>query len=67
MDIQQIRNFLTLSEELHFWRTAEITNITQSALSRQIQGMEEELGVRLFERNKRNVSLTASGTFLKEK
>ncbi|MEO7214570.1 MAG: LysR family transcriptional regulator [Mucilaginibacter sp.] len=67
MDIQQIRNFIALSKELHFWRTASMMNITQSALSRQIQAMEEELGVSLFERNKRNVSLTPSGIFLKEK
>lgn len=67
MDIQQIRNFLKLSEELHFWRTAGIMNITQSALSRQIMALEEELGVPLFERNKRNVKLTASGVFLKDK
>lgn len=67
MDIQQIKNFLKLSEELHFWRTASIMNITQSALSRQIQSLEEELGVSLFERNKRNVKLTPSGAFLKDK
>lgn len=67
MDIQQIRNFLKLSEELHFWRTASMMNITQSALSRQIQALEEELGVSLFERNKRNVKLTSSGLFLKDK
>lgn len=67
MDIQQIRNFLKLSDELHFWRTAGIMNITQSALSRQIQAMEDELGIVLFERNKRNVILTPSGKFLKQK
>ncbi|RWY48389.1 LysR family transcriptional regulator [Mucilaginibacter gilvus] len=67
MDIQQIRNFLKLSEELHFWRTANMINITQSALSRQIKTLEEELGVSLFERNKRNVKLTPSGIFLKNK
>lgn len=67
MDIQQIKNFLKLSEELHFWRTASLMNITQSALSRQIMALEEELGVSLFERNKRNVKLTDSGVFLREK
>lgn len=67
MDLQQIRNFLKLSEELHFWRTAGMMNITQSALSRQIMALEEELGVVLFERNKRNVKLTPSGVFLKDK
>jgi LysR family transcriptional activator of glutamate synthase operon len=67
MDLDQIRNFLKLSDELHFWRTAGLMNITQSALSRQIQALEQELGVQLFERNKRNVKLTTAGMFLKEK
>lgn len=42
-------------------------NITQSALTRQIQALEAELGVKLFERNKRRVTLTASGKFLRDK
>jgi len=67
MDIQQVRNFLALAEELHFWRTANVINITQSALSRQIRALEDELGVSLFERNKRNVKLTVSGAFLRDK
>jgi DNA-binding transcriptional LysR family regulator len=67
MDLQQIRYFLALAKELHFWNTAGKMNITQSALSRQIQSLENELGVQLFERNKRNVKLTSAGQFLKEK
>ena len=66
MDLQQIRYFLTLSQELHFWNAAEKLFITQSALSRQIKSLEEEIGVQLFERNKRNVKLTHAGSFLKE-
>ncbi|WP_442591982.1 LysR family transcriptional regulator [Pedobacter sp. AW31-3R] len=67
MDIQQIKYFLALAEELHFWKTAGKMNITQSALSRHIQALERELGVQLFERDKRNVKLTAAGEFLKDK
>jgi LysR family transcriptional regulator, transcription activator of glutamate synthase operon len=67
MDIQQIKYFLALSEELHFWNTAAKINITQSALTRQIQSLENEMGIQLFERNKRNVKLTPAGEFLKEK
>jgi len=67
MDLQQIRNFLKLSEELHFWNTANKMHITQSALSRQIQSLEEELGLLLFYRNKRNVKLTPAGEFLRDK
>lgn len=66
MNIQQIRYFLALSDELHFWRTSEKMFITQSALSRQIQSLEAEIGVLLFERNRRSVRLTAAGEFLKK-
>lgn len=66
MELQQIKYFLTLAQELHFWNTAEKMFITQSALSRQIKALEEELGVTLFERNKRNVKLTKAGVFLRD-
>jgi len=67
MDIQQLKYFLALAKELHFWNTAAKMNITQSALSRQIQSLENELGLQLFYRNKRNVKLTPAGDFLLEK
>lgn len=66
MELQQIRYFLALSSELHFWNTAEKLFITQSALSRQIKSLEDELGVQLLERSKRNVKLTAAGVFYRE-
>ena len=66
MELQQIRYFLTLAEELHFWNSAEKLFITQSALSRQIKALEEELGVLLFERSKRTVKLTPAGAFMQE-
>ncbi|WMW80617.1 LysR family transcriptional regulator [Undibacterium cyanobacteriorum] len=66
MHLQQIQYFLTLADELHFWKTSEKVFITQSALSRHIKSMEEELGVRLFERDKRNVKLTPAGEFLRD-
>lgn len=65
MNLQQIQYFLALADELHFWRTSEKMFITQSALSRHIKALEAELGVRLFERNKRNVKLTRAGEFLR--
>ncbi|RYF21438.1 MAG: LysR family transcriptional regulator [Flavobacteriales bacterium] len=67
MNIQQIKYFLALAGKLHYWNTAAEMNITQSALTRQIQSLESELGVLLFERNKRNVKLTPTGKFLKDK
>jgi DNA-binding transcriptional LysR family regulator len=66
MELQQIKYFLTLAEELHFWHTAEKLFITQSALSRQIKALEDELGIQLFERTKRNVKLTEAGVFYRE-
>ncbi|PKH51000.1 LysR family transcriptional regulator [Tenacibaculum sp. Bg11-29] len=67
MNILQIKYFLILANELHFWRTAEKIFISQSTLSRQIQSLEEELGVKLFERDKRNVKLTDAGKFIQDK
>src|SRR5699024_7856433 len=52
---------------LHFWKTAEKVYISQSSLSRQIQALEAELGIKLFMRNKRNVQLTEAGIFLQQK
>ncbi|ADV49856.1 LysR family transcriptional regulator [Cellulophaga sp. E16_2] len=66
MTIQQIKYFLELSSELHFWKTAEKVFISQSSLSRQIQSLENELGLKLFERDKRNVKLTDAGKFLQQ-
>lgn len=66
MNFQQIQYFLTLADELHFWKTSEKVFITQSALSRHIKSMEQELGFDLFERDKRNVKLTPAGEFLRD-
>jgi DNA-binding transcriptional LysR family regulator len=66
MELQQIKYFLALAQELHFWNTAERMFITQSALSRQIKALENELGIQLFERSKRSVKLTEAGAFLRD-
>jgi DNA-binding transcriptional LysR family regulator len=61
MELRQIRSFLSISETLHFGRTAKLIHLSQPALSLQIRALEEEIGVRLFERNRRKTTLTAAG------
>ena len=55
MEFRQLEYFLGVASELHFSRAADKLFIAQPALSRQIQQLEENLGVLLFERDKRNV------------
>ena len=64
MEFRHLTYFLVLSEELHFRRAAEKLFIAQPALTKQIKELEASLGVILFKRDKRNVSLTPAGTFL---
>ena len=64
IEFRHLNYFQTVAKELHFRKAAEKLFITQPALSRQIQQLEEYVGVELFKRDKRNVSLTKAGEYL---
>jgi LysR family positive regulator for ilvC len=61
MDARSLKQFVNLSDSLHFGRASEASHMSPSALSRSIRRLEDELGVDLFERNNRSVSLTHAG------
>ncbi len=65
MDIKSLQMFLHLTDSLHFGKSAEALHVSPSTLSRTVQRLEEELGVTLFQRDNRSVSLTSQGNELK--
>lgn len=61
MELRHLRYFIAVAEALSFTKAAEKLHTSQPSLTRQVQDLEEELGVRLLNRNKQRVSLTEEG------
>lgn len=61
MNLPQLRYFVTLAHVEHYTKAAEMINITQPCMTYTVRVLEEELGVKLFEKDGRNVALTKYG------
>ena len=67
MELRLLRYFLTVAKEQNFTKAAEQLHITQPTLSRQMAAFEEKLGVTLFIRNGKKISLIEEGILLKRR
>lgn len=67
MDLRVINYFLTVAREKTISKAAEVLHLSQPALSKQLKELEEELGVTLFERGNRSITLTEAGFYLENR
>lgn len=67
MELRVLRYFLTVVREESITKASEVLHITQPTLSRQLSQMEEEVGVKLFERGSRRITLTNEGILLRRR
>ena len=67
MDIRVLKYFLTIAQEENITKAAEILHMSQPPLSREMQNLEKELGVKLFERTNRKIILTNEGALLRQR
>ncbi|MDE6596165.1 MAG: LysR family transcriptional regulator [Oscillospiraceae bacterium] len=67
MEIRVLRYFLTVVREESITKAADVLHITQPTLSRQLSQMEEEVGVKLFNRGSRRITLTNEGILLRRR
>lgn len=67
MEIRVLRYFLTVVREESITKAAQVLHITQPTLSRQLAQMEEEIGVKLFDRGGRKIQLTSEGLLLRRR
>lgn len=67
MELRVLNYFLMVAREENITKAAQLLHVTQPTLSRQIAQLEEELGVKLFQRSNHNIILTDDGMLLKRR